>query len=170
MDRQMQIVKATKEDASELLKLMHEVYDALEQKEWFFLDEDEALINYMFAEGFTLKAIVDGELAGIFVCRNHPLKDENLGIYLNLSEEEQSYVAHMEIAMVRDGYRGLGIQKHLMEQTEQDLKDQGYKYLMGTAHPENIYSVGNFKKLGYDIVTEAIKYGGMRRYVFCKHI
>ena len=39
---------------------------------------------------------------------------------------------------------------------------------MGTAHPDNVYSVHNFEQLGYKLVTKALKYGGLPRYIFCK--
>ena len=41
---------------------------------------------------------------------------------------------------------------------------------MGTAHPENIYSVNNFLQLDYEIVAEDNKYGGRPGYVFFKKI
>ena len=57
-----------------------------------------------------------------------------------------------------------------MAEGEKNLKDTQYKYLMGTAHPENIYSVNNFLQLDYEIVAEDNKYGGRPGYVFFKKI
>ena len=37
----------------------------------------------------------------------------------------------MEIAMVRKEYRGQGLQRKMMEESEQILKEQGYHYLLG---------------------------------------
>ena len=90
--------------------------------------------------------------------------------FLNLNEEELTRVAHMEIAMVDEEFRGRGLQKELMKTAEEHLKFLGYHWLMGTAHPENVYSVNNFRKLGYEIVAKDLKYGGLPRYVFCKKI
>lgn len=72
--------------------------------------------------------------------------------------------------MVDKKFRGRGLQKKLMEVAEERLELLGFRWLMGTAHPENVYSVHNFQKLGYEIVAEALKYGGFLRYVFCKEI
>lgn len=80
------------------------------------------------------------------------------------------WVAHMEIAMVRSAYRGNGLQKKLMEAAEEQLRSAGFRWLMGTAHPDNVYSVHNFEQLGYKLVTKALKYGGLPRYIFCKKI
>ena len=50
------------------------------------------------------------------------------------------------------------------------LKEQGYHYLLGTAHPDNVASVNTFLKLQYEQVMTKEKYGGMKRSIFCKEI
>lgn len=112
----------------------------------------------------------ESEIAAVFIARTTNLGEENLGQYLKLNPEEMQKVAHMEIAMVRKEYRGQRLQNRMMQEAEPRLKEAGYRYLMGTAHPENVYSVNNFKWLGYEIVAEVLKYGGLPRYVFCKEI
>ena len=76
----------------------------------------------------------------------------------------------MEIAMVRKEYRGQGLQRKMMEESEQILKEQVYHYLLGTAHPDNVASVNTFLKLQYEQVMTKEKYGGMKRSIFCKEI
>ena len=68
--------------------------------------------------------------------------------------------------LVLPEYRGLRIQNKLMAKGFELLKETEYRYVMGTAHPDNIFSVNNFLKLGYEIVADVKKYGGLRRYVF----
>ena len=128
------------------------------------MDAQADLIRYMTVSGFGLKAeavATDGrrELAAVFVARTSDLGDENLGSYLNLDDSQRSLVAHMEIAMVCSAYRGNGLQKKLMEVAEEQLRSAGFRWLMGTAHPDNVYSAHNFQSLGYEIVAEALKYG-----------
>lgn len=170
MDRKIVIQKATKEDTPAILALIKGVYAGIPDKTWFALDEDEDFIRNLERTGFGLTAFVDGELAGIFIARCTELGDGNLGHYLQLQPEELVKVAHMDVAMVRKEYRGLGIQKQLMEKAEEILMEQGYCYLMGTAHPDNVYSVNNFGKLGYRLVVKTLKYGGLPRCVFCKEV
>ena len=190
----LKITEIKKEEAVQALELIHEVYREIPEKSWFSLDGDKELLGYMTGTGFALKAVEErevaecrckegtfevaeeeavekkSEMAAVFIARTTDLAEENLGEYLRLTSEEMERVAHMEIAMVRKAYRGQGVQKRMMEVAEQCLKEQGYHYLMGTAHPENVYSVNNFKKLGYEIVAEDLKYGGLPRYIFCKEI
>ena len=57
-----------------------------------------------------------------------------------------------------------------MEKAEEILKEQGFHYLLGTAHPDNVASVNSFLRLNYEQVMTKEKYGGMRRSIFCKEI
>lgn len=169
------ISRISPEDLPTVLDCMNEIYRELPEKSWFSMDEREDLIRYMTVSGFGLKAeavSADGrkELAAVFVARTSDLGDENLGSYLELDDSQRSLVAHMEIAMVRSACRGYGLQKKLMKVAEEQLCSAGFRRLMGTAHPDNVYSVHNFQDLGYEIVAEALKYGGLPRYIFCKKI
>ena len=142
-----EIAVVTEQDIPDILRMIHEIYSELPNKEWFSLDSDEEVTSYMMTGGFGLKAMCDGRLAGVFIAR-----------------------ANMEIAMVRKEYRGQGLQRKMMEESEQILKEQGYHYLLGTAHPDNVASVNTFLKLQYEQVMTKEKYGGMKRSIFCKAI
>ena len=165
-----EIAVVTEQDIPDILRMIREIYSELPNKEWFSLDSDEEVTSYMMTGGFGLKAMCDGRLAGVFIARTKNLGDENLGYDLKFDEEQRKQSAHMEIAMVRSAYRGNGLQKKLMEAAEEQLRSAGFRWLMGTAHPDNVYSVHNFEQLGYKLVTKALKYGGLPRYIFCKKI
>lgn len=165
-----EIIPATEKDIPELMAMIHEIYDAIPIKEWFCLNGDEAVTGYMTTGGFALKAMCNGKLAGVFIARTKELGEENIGYDLKFDEEQRKQVAHMEIAMVREEYRGHGLQRKMMEEAERILKDKGFRYLLGTVHPDNKASVNSFLKLNYECVMTKEKYGGMKRCVFCKKI
>lgn len=89
---------------------------------------------------------------------------------MNLDPEALDRVAHMDSLAVRPRFRGRGLQYQLMASAEQYLMTTSYCHLMGTVHPDNRYSLGNFLKLGYRIVTTTKKYGGLPRHVLYKSI
>ena len=157
-----EIAVVTEQDIPDILRMIHEIYSELPNKEWFSLDSVEEVTSYMMTGGFGLKAMCDGRLAGVFIART-----KNLGKF---DAEQRKQSAHMEIAMVRKEYRGQGLQRKMMEESEQILKEQGYHYLLGTAHPDNVASVNTFLKLQYEQVMTKEKYGGMKRSIFCKAI
>ena len=79
-------------------------------------------------------------------------------------------VAHMDTAAVLPQYRGHQLQYRLMQAAEADLRALGFRYLMGTIHPDNIYSMNNGLKQGYRIIGEKIKHGGKRRAILMKEL
>lgn len=168
MDSNLEICFADIADVSQITDIMAEAYRQMEHPEWFCTDDMEFLERHVCEEGFILKAEVSGELAGFLMIRYPGTAGDNLGCYLGLTDEEKALVAHMESAVVKAAYRGRGIQRKLMEKGGEILWERGYCYLMGTAHPDNRYSVNNFLALGYEIVAEDVKYGGLPRYVFCR--
>lgn len=166
----MELNEATHQDFSEILEMIKEIYEELPQKEWFFLDDDETLLKYMTEDGFALKAVCERQLAGVFIVRTENLKEEHIGYDLGFSEEQRKIAAHMEIAMVKSMYRGQGLQRKMMEKAEEILKEKGFCYLLGTAHPDNKASVRSFQKAGYSHVMTKEKYGGLVRCIFCKEL
>ena len=95
-----EIAVVTEQDIPDILRMIHEIYSELLNKEWFSLDSDEEVTSYMMTGGFGLKAMCDGRLAGVFIARTKNLGDENLGYDLKFDEEQRKQSAHMEIAMV----------------------------------------------------------------------
>lgn len=168
MSSDIKIGFAVKEDVPQIFGIMEETYRQMEHPDWFCIDDADFLYRHTAGEGFILKAEILGDIAGFLVIRCPGDAKDNLESYLNLPEEEKGLAAHMESAAVKEGYRGRGIQNKLMAEGERLLWEMGYRYLMGTAHPDNKYSVNNFLRLGYEIIAEDLKYGGLPRYVFCK--
>lgn len=170
MEQTIQISYAEQADVPEIMKIMTTASRLVEDLKWYSMDDEAYVRRHIDQEGFVLKALIDKKTAGFLLVRYPKDAKDNLGEYLNLTKQESLMVAHMESAAVLPEYTGRGIQRQLMSAGEDIVLRQGYRYLMGTAHPENRYSVNNFMKLGYKILLETEKYGGLPRYVFCKEM
>ena len=141
----------------------------MEQKEWFSIDNlDEELSD--FHQGrvscyFAMRRLESGSEmpAGLFFIEFPGLSEHNLGRHVGFSEEELRRVVHMDTAVVLPEHRGRGLQSRLMVFPEEELKKAGFIHLMGTVHPENLYSHRSFEKIGYRVVWSGEKYGGKRR-------
>lgn len=167
-EKQIEITRAVTDDIPKIMNLMERSLSLAPDQSWYAADSEEFVREHVSERGFILKAVAGEEIAGFLLVR-YPGKDsDNLGSYTGLDETGKQLVAHMESAAVDPAFRGMGIQKKLMAQGEECIKNTKYKYLMGTAHPENKFSVNNFLKLGYEIIAEDKKYGGYPRYVFLK--
>ena len=53
---------------------------------------------------------------------------------------------------------------------EGDLRQIGYRYLLCTVHPENVFSRSNVMKQGYQKMLTKEKYGGFLRDIWMKNI
>lgn len=89
-----EIAVVTEQDIPDILRMIHEIYSELPNKEWFSLDSDEEVTSYMMTGGFGLKAMCDGRLAGVFIARTKNLGDENLGYDLKFDEDQRKQSAY----------------------------------------------------------------------------
>lgn len=167
---EIEIRKGGREHTEALISLLREVWEQMEHKEWFFLDDPED-VRQMMADGtMELWVAMDGDrLAGAFDMLIPGLRSWNYGYDLGFSQEELLRVINMDTAAVHPDYRGLGLQKKLLETAEEEIRNRGKHILLCTVHPENRFSLNNVQKMGYTIQKELPKYGSVR-YVLRKDI
>ena len=97
----------------------------------------------------------------------HP---DNLGYDLGMEEEKLKLCAMMDTAAVLPEFRGHYLQYKMMQHAEGDLRQIGYRYLLCTVHPENVFSRSNVMKQGYQKMLTKEKYGGFLRDIWMKNI
>ena len=175
------IEKAVTEDCQALYRLMTDTAAYVQNKDWFFPDSLEFIKTHIKDKGLILKAcpetpeaetcpFIQEQLAAFLLIRFPGPTEDNLGTYLHLSEKELLKVAHMETVAVASGFTGNGLQRKLLIEGEKAAATMGLRHFMATVHPENHYSLSNFQRLGYKKIAEALKYGGLRRWVLEKSI
>ena len=76
--------------------------------------------------------------------------------------------ANQKLFLVREGYRGLGLQRKLIREVEKIALARGYNLLCTTVAPNNAYSINNFLKEGYVYAKTEQKYGGLVRNLYYK--
>ena len=76
--------------------------------------------------------------------------------------------ANQKLFLVREGYRGLGLQRKLIREVERIAVARGYNLLCTTVAPNNTYSINNFLKEGYVYAKTEEKYGGLLRNLYYK--
>ena len=97
----------------------------------------------------------------------HP---DNLGYDLGMEKEKLKLCAMMDTAAVLPEFRGHYLQYKMMQHAEGDLRQIGYRYLLCTVHPENVFSRSNVMKQGYQKMLTKEKYGGFLRDIWMKNI
>lgn len=164
------IRKGTMQDVEPFIELMAHVRRNMEHKEWLYLDSPDEVRERMQNGTMSLWVAVDGErIVGAFDALNPKLEPFNYGYCIGLCDEELLRVANMDTAVVHPDYRGLGLQKRLMQCAETELAEAGKRILMCTVHPQNQYSLNNVLSQGYTICKTVAMYGS-ERHVLRKNI
>lgn len=166
----IRIRKASEADVDEIYMLMERTKKEIAQPDWYVIDDRNYVSRHVREEGFILKAEEEGRMLGFLLIHFPGAEEDHLGNYLDLDEEELRCAAYMDSVAVKPKARGKGLMGRLMSQAESMLKEMGYTRLMGTVHPDNSFSHGNFARQGYQDVIQVKKYGGLPRIVVCKWI
>ena len=164
----MEIVirKGTMDDIEAFISLLSDVREAMEHKEWFYLDPPEVVRDMMETGIMELWVALDGNrLAGALDILHPGLEEYNYGYDLGFDREQLMHVVNMDSAAVRPEYRGLGLQRRLLDMAEQKLRGRGETYLLCTIHPDNTFSLHNALKQGYTIRKTGPKYGSVRHFL-----
>lgn len=159
----IEIRRGTKSDTENFIRLLQEVKEAMEHKEWFYLDPPEVVREMMENGTMQLWVAVDGDsLAAAFDILLPGLGSHNYGYDLGFTEEQLWRVINMDSAAVHPDYRGQGLQRRLMQTAEAELTGAGERILLCTVHPENRFSLQNVLSQGYTIQKQLAKYGSVR--------
>ena len=173
MDRQINIRMANVNDAEDIVSVIEKVSSNMPHADWFVAGGREYIETHIDESGFIFLAegiVADErpELAGFFVVDFPGESEHNLGWDIGFDLEQCRRVVHMDTAVVAEGWRGLGLQHKLMQACEKELAHRGWEYLLATIHPDNIYSLNNALKGGYQVMATKEKYGGKLRHIMMK--
>lgn len=164
------IRKGTGADTERFIDFLTSVWETMEHKEWFCLDSPEEIRQRMEEGTMELWLAMEGErIAGAFDILHPGMEDINYGWKLDFSREQLARVVHMDMAAVHPNYRGMGLQRRLLETAEQELRGEAERYLLCTIHPENVFSLNNALKQGYRIRKTLSMYGSVR-HILCKKL
>lgn len=94
---------------------------------------------------------------------------ENLAYSLDTRDDLYTY-ANIKVVIVKDGYRGHGLQQTFIHNFEEYAKTIGVKTLLSTVSPDNMYSCRNLEQCGYISVKRLKKYGGKDRLLYMKNL
>lgn len=159
----VQIRKGKVSDAQAFQNLLETVRAQMPHPEWFYLDPPEYVREQLEKGTMELWVAEDGEvLAGalsILILGEDP---NNYGFDLGLSREDRARAVNMDSAAVDPRYRGQGLQRRLLRQAEEELKEAGMGILLCTVHPDNRYSLDNVLRQGYVIQKKLEKYDSVR--------
>ena len=154
-----------------IMELQDRIIEDLEDKQLYAPTEKEEFIDCIVNDGKIIGYLDENnELIAMGAYVRKGYSKGNYGYDLGIEGEMLLNIAQVESTVVRSDYRGNGLQRILCEKIEDIAKKDRVKLLTSTASPYNNYSINTFKKLGYEIKKDKLKYGGLRRYVLAKEL
>jgi GNAT superfamily N-acetyltransferase len=162
----MQLRQCQPADLQVIIDLNEAIYAALPDKSVLRHNSPEMIASCLEEPNVTL-GVWDGDLlVAIGMLYVPQCIEEDHFHDLDLQGDYKS--ANQKLFLVRDRYRGLGLQRTLIREVEKTAIARGYNLLCTTVAPNNDFSINNFLKEGYVYAKTEMKYGGLVRNLYYK--
>ena len=143
----MQLRQCQPTDLQVIIDLNEAIYAALPDKSVLRHNSPEMIASCLEEPNVTL-GVWDGDLlVAIGMLYVPQCIEEDHFHDLDLQGDYKS--ANQKLFLVRDRYRGLGLQRRLIREVEKTAIARGYNLLCTTVAPNNDFSINNFLKEGY---------------------
>ena len=162
----MQLRPCQLSDLQSVIDLNEAIYSALPDKSILRHNSPEMIASCIEEPNVTLGIWEGDMLIAIGMLYVPQCIEEDHFHDLGLEGEYKS--ANQKLFLVREGYRGLGLQRKLIREVENIALTRGYNLLCTTVAPNNDFSINNFLKEGYVYAKTEEKYGGLMRNLYYK--
>lgn len=162
------IASCTAHHVQEIYQLQNEIIQGLSRKDLLRRNTIEAFYSCIKAPNVTLGVFSGNKLIGVGILVRAEGSEEDLS--LNLKCHQVQVPANLKLIMIKEEFRGRGLQRKLMTELETIARAQGITHLCTTVSGDNVYSLNNIRAFGFEFDHDAIKYGGLARKVFVKDI
>ena len=162
----MQLRPCQPSDLQAVIDLNETIYSALSDKSILRHNAPEMIASCLEEPNVTLGIWEDDTLIAVGMLYVPQCIEEDHFHDLGLEGEYKS--ANQKLFLVREGYRGLGLQRKLIREVEKIAIAKGYNLLCTTVAPNNDFSINNFLKEGYVYAKTEKKYGGLVRNLYYK--
>ena len=162
----MQLRPCQLSDLQSVIDLNEAIYSALPDKSILRHNSPEMIASCIEEPNVTLGIWEGDMLIAIGMLYVPQCIEEDHFHDLGLEGEYKS--ANQKLFLVREGYRGLGLQRKLICEVEKIAMARGYNLLCTTVAPNNDFSINNFLKEGYVYAKTEEKYGGLMRNLYYK--
>ena len=153
-------------DLEAIIELNETIYASLPDKSVLRHNSAEMIASCLEEPNTTLGIWDDNLLVAIGILYVPQCLEEDHFHDLGLQGNYRS--ANQKLFLVREGYRGLGLQRKLIREVEKIAKERDFSLLCTTVAPNNTFSINNFLKEGYIYAKTEMKYGGLERNLYYK--
>ncbi len=135
----------------------------------FAADDEEFISEIITSKRGVIMLYYDGDKLAAFFEMTVPDDPNHLDEYLVKDYHDVCYEdgAVFESVAVVPEYRGNGLMLQIAQRMHELARERGIKWMTGTVHPENPYSLNNFIRAGYEVLAEVDFHYGRRDIVYC---
>nr|WP_307990297.1 GNAT family N-acetyltransferase [uncultured Niameybacter sp.] len=163
--------KLDKSYIEKIIQLQEEILGGIDNPEIFVPTSKEEFHERFETDATFLGYVTEeNELIALIIFLKLGYDPDNYGYDLDLEGEVLLDIGQVDTVLVKEDFRGNNLQYILGQAAEALAREVGSKILCATVSPDNPFSLNNFKKLGYEIKKDKLKYGGVRRYILMKEL
>ena len=144
------------EESEAFYRLMHGVWEAMENKDLFAVDDLDAewiRERLLLSGSFGIAARTpSGELAGMLLVCCYGDDEENLGHDLGYPSETWRQICNFECAAVLPEHRGHGLERRMFAFAEELLRGTDIRTMAMTVSPDNPASLKSALKACFQVV------------------
>ncbi|CAN7274139.1 GNAT family N-acetyltransferase [Paenibacillus sp. LjRoot153] len=157
-------------DVPAIRALMVDVVSRLASQDLFAMDDEDYLEVHIQEKGEIYGAFLSEELVAYSVLAFPGRSESNLGREFGVPESDLPYVASLDATIVHESVRGQGLQRYFHTLREGRARENGYRYLYSTVHPDNVVSKHNLEAAGFALQFTRPMYNGKPRHCYAKHL
>lgn len=152
-----------------MLAIQEEVIAALPDPDILRRNTFDTLEVCFHSPSLVLGAIYNDAIVGFGILYIAGDDKENLAYSLDTHGDLSEY-GNVKLVIVKDEFRGNGLQRIFVARFEEYAKRIGIKYLLSTVSPVNSYSSKNLELSGFKVIKRLKKYGNKDRLLYYKDI
>ena len=156
------------EDLDAILELQETTILGLKDRSVLRKNTPEILLQSIADRNIALGAFCDQELAAIGIAVD-PVPPET-DLRANLKTHTVGKAMDLKLIIVKEGYRGNGLQRALTCILEKIAYTRGFTHFCTSVSPNNPYSVNNTLAMGYEYDHQEELYDGLLRNVYVKEL
>lgn len=166
------IEEATINDIDAIVKLKKDIWNKLENKEWYVIEGTNRgfLKKELENNGLILKVVNNDQIVGFLIICNSLKKDSSIIKKLHF-ENKVNMCIELSNGAVDIKYRGNNLYIKMAKKAEEIILNRyNKKYILATVHPNNMASLKSLLKIGYKIVCKSKMYDNLDRYILLKDL
>ena len=164
----MYIRTLKEDDLDAILELQEKTILGLKDSTVLRKNTPEILTQSLSRDNIALGAFIENDLVAVGFAVN-PLPPET-DLRINLQTHSVDKALDLKLIIVKDEYRGNGLQKALTWVLEKIAHVHGYTHFCASVSPNNSYSLNNVLSMGYEYDHQEELYDGLLRNIYVKEL